>query len=165
MKQIISLSLFLFIMAACSKKESENNISDERINLLEIHGKYSGASTLYGPSSCYKVCGMFYKVTITDVDKIEISERPTNHQPCGLFIFPVIKAQLVKKIKGIYYFKTYSDETAEYKIWNTDTKNNDQATYNIALAPNGSMDGKLSYYSKMVPQGNQALSFEATKSN
>lgn len=163
MKQIILLALFSFTVTACSKNESQNNTSDTKINLLEIAGKYSGSSNLYGPVSCSKTCGMSYKVIITDVDKIEIFEPITGYFPCGLFAFPVIKAQLIKKVKGIYYFRTYSDETEEYRIWNTDTEDTDEIKYNIALATNGAMDGRLSYYSKTLPQGNQVLNFEATK--
>lgn len=163
MKQIILLALFSFTITACSKTENQNNISDSKINLLEIAGRYSGSSNLYGPTSCSKTCGMFYKVIVTDVDKIEIFEPITGYFPCGLFAFPVIKAQLIKKMNGVYYFRTYSAETEEYKIWNTDTKEINEIKYNIALVTNGSMDGRLSYYSKTLPQGNQVLNFEATR--
>jgi len=163
MKKFLPFFLLSLMTVTCTKNDTQSDNSDNKINLLEVVGRYNGFSNLYSEGNCNKTCGMYFKVIITDLNQVEISDAETGAQHCGLFVFPLIKAQLIKKYKGIYYFNILPDQTPDYKIWGAEKKNTAGFNYNIALYTNGSMEGRLNYHDIYYNKDDLILNFEGAK--
>ncbi len=159
MKKIIFPFLVIFILAACSKK------NEEIINVSEVTGPYIGDCLLYGPGSCTKG-EQNQKIKVTAVSNTTISICYVPYDGLNGFVpFPTVQADFVARKNNAWYFKLRPVTTADYKVWPSDHKVNDDIEYNIAFFPGGKIDAFMGYYDFKIPQGNQFLKFTGLRNN
>ena len=151
--------LVIFILSACSKS------NEEKINVNEVAGPYTGDSMLYGPGSCTKG-EQNQKIKVTAENNTTISVNYVPYDGLAGFVpFPSVQADYVAKKNNVWYFKLRPVTTPEYKVWSADHKVNDGIEYNIAFFPDGKIDAFMGYYDFKIPQGDQYFKFNGKKNN